>query len=351
MSEVLLFSDLHCHCHKRNAERLEDCLKALNWVFETARKRGIKSILFGGDLFHDRQKIDVFTYQKTYDVLYENLIKEEFDLYVLLGNHDLWYNDKTNVSSVTPLKALPGVKIIDEPCRLKIENHYWDFIPFTHNPVNALSSLDSQQGEREYALGHIAVDGALLHNTQYSDVNIEHDGDMVRVSVNLFQKYKNVFLGHYHVEQKMNNIVEYIGSPLQLSFGEAFQKKHIIAFDVDSCKKTYIENDFSPKHLIINSEDKEKYDLENNFVKIQVDNISSTDLIALKNELSNNVKLGSLEIKQNKSKMDDHIIKDAKSILSEGSEMLEKYIEEVGSSGLSKDTLLSVGAKICSSSN
>ena len=148
MSEVLLFSDLHCHCHKRNAERLEDCLKALNWVFETARKRGIKSILFGGDLFHDRQKIDVFTYQKTYDVLYENLIKEEFDLYVLLGNHDLWYNDKTNVSSVTPLKALPGVKIIDEPCRLKIENHYWDFIPFTHNPVNALSSLDSQQGER-----------------------------------------------------------------------------------------------------------------------------------------------------------------------------------------------------------
>ena len=25
--------------------------------------------MFGGDLFHDRQKIDVFTYQKTFEVL------------------------------------------------------------------------------------------------------------------------------------------------------------------------------------------------------------------------------------------------------------------------------------------
>ena len=49
--------------------------------------------------------------------------------------------------------------------------------------------------------------------------------------------------------------VEYIGSPLQLSFGEAFQEKHLIIFDQDKKECEYILNDFSPKHLIIKSED------------------------------------------------------------------------------------------------
>ena len=51
-NEVLLFSDLHVHCHKRSNERLEDCLKALNWVFDTAEQRQISSILLGGEFFH-----------------------------------------------------------------------------------------------------------------------------------------------------------------------------------------------------------------------------------------------------------------------------------------------------------
>jgi DNA repair exonuclease SbcCD nuclease subunit len=347
MGKVLLWSDNHVHPHKKNNQRLEDCLKALEWVFETAEKRNIKNLLFGGDLFHDRQKIEVYTYQKTFEIFAKWMKKDLFNLYLLLGNHDLWFNDKTTISSVMPLSSLPNVHVISKPSRIEIDGHNWDFIPYTHNPIESLEELKKLHSTMEYALGHIALDGAILHGSQQSDVTIEHDGDMVPISAALFNDYTYTFLGHYHAEQRVNKKVEYIGSPLQLSFGEAFQKKHIIVFDGDKNEREYIENNFSPKHLVINYADKEKYELEGNYVQIKVNDFGATDLIDVKKELLENNNLASLEIKQIKKTIDEHIIHDAKAILYKGNEMLEKYADQVGHEGLDREKLLKTGSLIC----
>lgn len=347
MNEVLLFSDLHVHPHKRKQERLDDCLKALDWVFDVADDRGVENILFGGDLFHDRQKIEVFTYQRTFETLLKRLSSNKYKLYLLLGNHDIWYNDDTSISSVIPLSTLPGVKIISKPERIKISGSYWDFIPFTHNPILTLEELNKLPGIPEYALGHIAVDGAILHGSHHADVSIEHDGDMVTISPALFQQYKHTFLGHYHAEQRVSETVEYIGSPLQLSFGEAFQKKHVIAFDGTSGNKEYIENDFSPKHLVIGMKDRDKYDLKGNFVQIRVDDVGTTDLLSMKKEILSESQPGSLEIKQQKKKIEDAVIQNARAILYKGDEMLAKYIDEIGTKNLDRNELLRIGQQIC----
>lgn len=343
--EVLIFSDLHCHCHKRRNERLEDCLKVLDWVFDVAEERNIENILFGGDLFHDRQKIEVYTYQRTFETLEKRLRDNKFKLYLLLGNHDIWFNDNTSISSVVPLSALPGVRIVSTPERITIAGHNWDFIPFTLNPVATLEELKEKPGKPEFALGHISIDGAILHGTQHSDVAVEHDGDMVSISVALFDHYKQTFLGHYHAEQRVSSKVEYVGSPLQLSFGEAFQEKHIIAFD--GVNKTYIENTFSPKHLVITPDEKDKYDLNGNFVRIKVDDIGATDLISMRKEILETTELGSLEIKQQKKRIEEHVIQDAKAILYKGDEMLGKYLDEVGTNELDREILLKIGKQIC----
>ena len=347
MSKVLLFSDIHLHPHKRSSQRLDDCLKALEWVFKTAIERKIKNILFGGDLFHDRQKIEIYTYQKVFESFLNFSKKNASQVYLLLGNHDLWYNDKTSISSVMPLSALPNVHVIAEPSRIEIDGHNWDFIPYTHNPIETLEVFKKLHSMTEYALGHIALDGAILHGSQHADVTIEHDGDMVSISPSLFDAYKHTFLGHYHAEQRVNKKVEYIGSPLQLSFGEAFQKKHIIILDQDENEREYIENEFSPKHLIINYADREKYDLEGNYVQIKVEDLGATDIINMRKEINENKSLASLEIKQQKKALSEHIIHDAKAILYKGNEMLAKYADQVGHEGLDREKLLAIGEKIC----
>lgn len=347
MSEVLIFSDIHAHCHKKKTERLEDCLKALDWVFSVARDRKIKNILFGGDFFHDRQKIEVYTYQRAFETLKNNL-DGSIQLWLLLGNHDLWFNEKTSISSVVPFSTLPGVKIIDRPIREKIENSYWDFIPFTHDPISWVQEFKTQlPGKTQYCLGHIALDGAVLHGNTLSDVVVEHDGDMVKVNADLFSHYENVFLGHYHAEQKITDRIEYIGSPLELSFGEAFQKKHIIVFNTETREKEYIENTISPKHLILYEKDLSKHDLKGNFVQLVVDEIGSTDLIQMRKEITTNNQLGSFEVRQRQKKMDEHMIQDAKAILFKEDEMLTRYVDEVGTEKLDRDILLKIGKDIC----
>lgn len=350
-SEVLIFSDLHCHCHKKQNKRLDDCLEVLDWVFKVARDNDINNIIFGGDLFHDRHKIDVYVYQKTFEVLEDNLTRGQFALYLLLGNHDIWYNEKTSVSSVIPLSSLPGVHIIGNPKRLDICNSKWDFIPFTHNPIEALNKLKQEQGDPQYAIGHLAIDGAILHTNQNADVSIEHDGEMISISVNLFNKYKKVFLGHYHAEQRLNNIVEYIGSPLELNFGESQQEKHLIIFDCETAKQRYIVNDFSPKHIVASAEEIKKLDLKNNFVRAKVDDLSVVDLISLKKDLMASGDIRGLEIKQQKKISEQHIVEDAKAILFSGSDMIKKYVEQNPPTNLESEKMVKIGQKICSYTN
>lgn len=356
--KILIFSDLHIHPHKKSADRLDDCLKALEWVFETARSRKIPNIVFLGDLFHDRQKIDVLVYQRTFEILREHLSDGFFRLTLLLGNHDLWHYQRLDVSSVNPLRTLPGVRVVDSPSVQEIsdgsEDFYMGFLPYTHSPIEDLKRVEKEwkscvKGDHKRVLGgHIAVDGALwnLRYNTMSDVAVEHEGDMVKVGPEIFQRWDRVFLGHYHAAQKMDDRVEYVGSPLQLSFGEAGQTKHVVVYDTLEDSSLYIENDFSPKHVILGEDDVDGSDLKGNFVRLEVDDLTSSRLNKIREGLIGERGVSTLEIKQ-RTRNEQHVIDDAKSIIKNEDEMIEKYVEQAAPEGLDRDTLIRVGTEIC----
>lgn len=342
MSEILLFADLHIHAHKRSFERLEDCLKALKWVFETSKVRGIKDIVFAGDLFQDRQKIDIATYNRTFDIFLK-YCDGSINLWLLLGNHDLWYQDRWDINSVLPFSALPNVTLIDKACQINIAGHNIDFLPFVRNPIEHLKILE--KNKNSLLIGHLAVHGADLHGlyNNLSDVILEHDGDMVKVGPELFIHWSQVFLGHYHGEQKLGN-VEYIGSPLQLTFGEAFQEKHIIIYNITSGKKEYIVNDFSPTHLIADDDSIVNFDVKNNFVRLNTA-AQTNDLIDLRRSIQQK-QPGTLEIVPKPKINQKQVVQNAKAILNKEDEMIETFANESDTGDLDKKMLIDIG-KIC----
>jgi DNA repair exonuclease SbcCD nuclease subunit len=359
--KILIFSDLHIHPHKKSNDRLDHCIEALDWVFKTAIERKIKNIVFLGDLFHDRQKIDVLTYQRTFEVLEKHLCNNDLNLVLLLGNHDLWHYQKLDVSSVNPLRKLPGIKIINNPSVEEIsdgtEDFFFGFLPYTHNPIEDLKVIEKEWKEKapkdqtKVLGGHISVDGAVW-NVKYktmSEVTIEHDGDMVRVGSDIFKKWDRVFLGHYHAEQKLDEKVEYVGSPLQLSFGESFQSKHVVVFDTNTDEREYVENTFSPKHYILKEHEIEDHDLEGHFVRLEVEDMASRQMSDIRQKLVENSKVSTLEIKQIQRR-EEHIITDATAILHKEEEMLEKYVEQANAEGLDKEILIEIGSAICQQS-
>jgi len=319
-------------------------------VLETAKDHDIKDIVFAGDLFHDREKIDILTYHRTYEILKQH-VSEDRRLHLLLGNHDIWYLKKCDVSSVVPLREMPGLNVISTPSTVDIAGQPISFLPYTHDPIQDLKLIKNDHSFK-VLFGHLAIDGAVLNSSgTQAEVSLEHDGDMIKVDKSIFKGWDQVFLGHYHVPQKLSNKVEYIGSPLQLDFSDAFQEKHIIIFDLKTKEKQYIVNDFSPKHLVIPQKDVEKHNLQNNFVKIIVEDISASDIVDMRTELLKEHTFGSLEIKPVLQKNDKNLVLDAKAILLAEDKMLETYLNEIekedGLNGLDKEKLLEIGKSIC----
>lgn len=356
MAKILLFSDIHIHNHKKSYERLQDCIKAFEWVFNTARENGIKSIIFGGDLLHERQKIDSCVYQSIYNVLKNN---SDFDLYLLLGNHDIWFNEKTDVSGVYPFESISGIKVIGKAQTIQIEDSEWDFLPFTHDPVESLKKFELKNIDKRFLVGHISIDGAVLNSGgQISDVIIEHDGEMVKVSEELFSSYKYSFFGHYHKAQKLSKNVEYIGSPLELSFGEAGEEKHLIIFDTKTCKKEYVINNFSPKHVYVYQDeidDIKKNDVNNNFVCVLSEDLSCNSSKEKLDFIKENFSPQSLQFKKFSSKKtqkeDKKKIEEIKFVINDDNKMIEKYIEKYNSKNLNFETLKEIGEKILEKAN
>lgn len=325
-------------------ERLQHCLDALEWVLCTAQKEDINDIVFCGDLFHDREKIDVYTYFKTFELL-EKYLQDDRRLWLLIGNHDMYHASKFDVTSVKPLGSIKNVTVIDKPSTLKIAGHDLSFLPYTHNPIEDLTKI-TNDSKFKILFGHCAVDGAIwntIYNT-VAEVNIENDNEMIKVGPEIFDGWDQVFLGHYHAEQRLSDTVEYVGSPLELNFGEAFQKKHIIIYDLKTHKKKYVENTFSPVHVICDQNELEKHKLGNNFVRVAVENAS--DVVELRNELKNKgASTVQFTVKDRKVE-DSKIIENAKLVIKDEKQMLIKFVESADLDGKDKDFLLDVGMEI-----
>lgn len=335
----LVCSDLHLHAHKDRVDRLQHCLDVLDWIFQTAIKHKVSHIFFLGDLFHERSKIDVMNYLRVFEIFMKYMIEDgiNLDMHILVGNHDMYHQEKWDVNSVKPLNAIPRVNVIQQPTRMVVGGRKIDWLPHTENPIKELAKLKEKNGGAgDILFGHLSVNGAML-NTCYgtkADVIVEYDNDMVPVDVGIFADWKMTMLGHYHGAQQLSPTCEYVGSPLQLTFGEAFQQKHIIILDLDTLQKQYIINDFSPKHIIVNSQDYlgEAYDLNNCFVRLLVGSMTNREIMDMKRDIAAKYRVLSLDAKKKESKIveDKEVIDRTKASLTNITEMMNKHLEQTG---------------------
>jgi DNA repair exonuclease SbcCD nuclease subunit len=352
----LITADVHVYLHKRSTERLQDCLNALEWAFQTAVDHSVDHVFIAGDVFFDRYKIDVPTYQKTFEIFKRFTDEHDFKVWVLVGNHDMFLHQKWDISSVIPLSGIPSVTVINKPCKMQFGDTSVGFLPYTADPIAALQAIESEAGANDVLFGHVALDDAALnplYNTR-SDVQIESDGDMIKVGADIFKNWKRVFLGHYHAAQSIGD-VQYVGSPLQLSFGEAFQDKHLIIYHVATDYNQYVENDFSPKHFIIGADEVDKHDLKGHFVRVKVKDWSSTDILALRKRVLEELGAKSFETESDKPKeeaavTDEMEIDAARSVLEDEERVFERYVDECikreSIPGLKKDKLMTLCKRV-----
>jgi hypothetical protein len=116
-------------------------------------------------------------------------------------------------------------------------------------------------------------------------------------------------------------------------------------------QKTYVVNDFSPKHLIITPQDveNENYNLNGHFVRVAVEDLGRKDLLDLQRKISTESRPLSVDLKKDDRKTaveDTTAVEGVRAVLDNIRDQLEVWMREKGvPEGLDADRLLATGVR------
>ena len=275
--KIAVFSDLHLGVHQNSTFWLEQSVEWFKWFVNDLEEKGITEIVFCGDFFHYRDEISLITLSTAQQIL--ELLKE-FKVYMITGNHDCYYKDTSEVNSLSILKGWSNITILDSVYRLE-DNQNDKCITFC--PWGTKIS-DIQKSD--IIFGHFE-----LKNFRMNAHKICDDGDDPEL---LSEKAPLIISGHFHLRDEKEigkSMIVYTGNPFQMDFGDVQQRKGYYLLDIKSSEYEFIENNLTPKHIIVylskliklkDADEVFKSFIPNNIIKLTIDrNISTDDLDVL----------------------------------------------------------------------
>jgi len=216
-------------------ERLHSLKTVLDNIAKYCVENNIRVLIIGGDILHGKSIIharaqdvmlDYFTY-------WSDLIR----FYVIDGNHDLSGKGHSVVSALKPLRYIPSVTWIpfDETARIGDIL----FVPYGPNMVNVIKNTTAT-----VLVSHFGLSEGMLNSgiSIVSDISLK----------DLKGKYDLVLLGHYHKPQEIIDkdiALYYVGSPIQLDWGEKNDEKRFLVVDTETCEVDSIPTEGYKKHI------------------------------------------------------------------------------------------------------
>jgi len=278
--KICCFSDVHVGVHQNNVFWYDVAEKFFNWVSSELKSRDITDIVICGDLFHYRDEISVNTIHLTSSLL-EKL--KDFNIIMLVGNHDAYYKDRSDINSLTPFNGWPNIKVVSQVLASRNFNKTLTFVPWgteiKHIP------------ESDVLFGHFEIESFKMNSHKICDNGIK--------ASSLLEKSKLVISGHFHLKDERvysDGTILYLGSPYQMDFGDVDSEKGIHILDLETLKYEFVENKNYPKHKKIYLSELVKEDgitekvqesFNNNIVKFIVDkNIMADEIDFLLKKLS-----------------------------------------------------------------
>lgn len=232
-NKVAVFSDLHLGVHSNSAQWHEIALNWARWFKQSLIENDIEDVIFCGDWHHNRSEISVDTLNVSAEIL---SLLEDFKLYLVVGNHDVYYKHRTDVHSLNIFKNRKNVFIIDTPTVLSTKNRVINFMPWG-------TTLDQLPPKADICFGHLEIESFKMNSAKECE-------EGMKVS-DLLKHFKLVMSGHFHLRHERKfatGTVMYTGNPFQMDFGDEQNDKGYYLLDIDTLNYEFVENTVSPKH-------------------------------------------------------------------------------------------------------
>lgn len=213
MSEQLfdiaaVFTDIHFGKKNNDRQHNVDCENFVDWMIEVSKSRGIKTCIFLGDWHDNRHTIHVSTLN--YSLSNIEKLSKNFDVvYFIPGNHDLFYKEKREITSVSFGRNLKNVVIIND----FLHDGKVTFCPWLVGDEH--KQVKKYAKKSKYIFGHFEIPhflmNAMVEMPDHGGINSDHFDGIDQWA----------FSGHFHKRQAKNKIC-YIGNPFPHNFADAW---------------------------------------------------------------------------------------------------------------------------------
>jgi len=236
----LLVTDTHLGLYNDSDVWHNVVLELFNDIRQTCHKEKIKSIIHLGDFFHNRKAINTKTQtvaQEIVDLLYG------LDLYIIVGNHDTYYKNKIQPTSLRMFRHDKNVHLVQSTT-------------FLDNIVLVPWGGEIHPTHIKYCMGHFAISGFHMN-----DSYVCKKGD----DPSIFSQFQKVYSGHFHTPSTQGKIT-YLGSPYQQTFHDADSTRGYYIFEDGEIE--FVEFKKYPHFVKMNTENISKKAIEGNIIKL-----------------------------------------------------------------------------------
>ena len=269
-TKVCCISDIHIGVHQNNSQWHNITLDWARWLKQDLNDKQVEDIIISGDFFHYRDEIAVNTIHFVTEILH---LWKDFNIVMLVGNHDAYYKDRSDVNSLSILNGWDNVHVIQQPVTTTVFGKTVTFCPWG----TALTQIP----ESDIVFGHFEI-----KTFKQNSFKICNDG--VRAK-DLLSKSRLVVSGHFHLREERkyeSGTILYLGNPFQMDFGDVDQVKGYYILDFNTLKYKFTPNTLSPEHKKIYLSDlvergtitkETKKEFRDNFVRFIIDKNISPD--------------------------------------------------------------------------
>ena len=203
--KAAVFTDIHFGLKGNSRVHNQDCEDFIDWFIETAKANGCETGIFCGDWHHNRNSLNLTTMDATIRCL-EKLGAAFDKFYMFVGNHDLYYKDKRDVSSTEFARHIPGITVVDS---IQVIEDV-ALVPWlVGDEWRRIEKIQSK-----YLFGHFELPSfymnAMVQMPDHGELKSEH-----------FKNQEYVFSGHFHKRQKQGKI-HYIGNAFPHNYADAW---------------------------------------------------------------------------------------------------------------------------------
>ena len=240
--QVIFISDVHFG--KGNIEKLHIMKDYFDNFFIPFVKQQKKShnpcIVIAGDYFDNRQNIDINVLNVAIDVM--KCIANECQVYVVIGNHDIYKKCETDITSLKPFDDVDGVMLIYDKYELMLKDD---------KKLLLVSWVGDLKKENKIIAENKDNYDILVFHTELSGMTYDNNRTIINgINLDIVEDDK-IVSGHIHKRQESKKGI-YLGSPYHLDRSDIGNRKGIYTFTVDNGKliRSFYENTYSPEYVL-----------------------------------------------------------------------------------------------------